>query len=66
MKEHNTTYHYFKHYADSEKLIAHPHHEFKLEGQLYQALQINRYIRLCGGINEDELLEEQKECKFDF
>ncbi|QDZ20825.1 sialyltransferase [Chloropicon primus] len=64
MKEANTTYHYFKHYADSEKLIAHPHHEFKLEGQLYQALQENGAVRLCGGIQSDSLLVEDGDCKF--
>lgn len=65
MKDHNTTYHYFKYYADSEKLIAHPHHEFKLEGRLYEALQSNRLVRLCGGIKDSSLKREEADCKFD-
>ncbi len=65
MKEANTTYHYFKHYADSEKLISHPHHEFKLEGQLYRSLQKNRVVRLCGGIDDDALVSEANDCRFD-
>ena len=64
MKNHNTTYHYFKHYADSERLIAHPHHEFRLEGRLYQALQDNKFVRLCGGIQSDRLVQESSNCKF--
>ena len=61
MKDHNTTYHYFKRYADSEKLLSHPHHSFKLEGMLYQALEDIGFLKLCGAIRETSR-DESNDC----
>eukprot|EP00899_Mesostigma_viride_P029721 jgi/Mesvir1/9934/Mv06637-RA.1 len=47
MKESKTPYHYFKKYVDSEVLRAHPHHSFKLEGDLLVRLHEAGIVRLC-------------------
>jgi hypothetical protein len=47
MKAEGLRYHYFKKYADSERLLAHPHHNFKMEGDILKALADANIIELC-------------------
>jgi len=56
MKAEGLRYHYFKKYADSERLLAHPHHNFKLEGDILHKLDELGVISLCtpGGLHETD------------
>ena len=47
MKAEGLRYHYFKKYADSERLLAHPHHNFKMEGDILRALVEANVVTLC-------------------
>tara|TARA_X000000368_G_scaffold8369_1_gene6552 strand:- start:1687 stop:2877 length:1191 start_codon:yes stop_codon:yes gene_type:complete len=47
MKAEGLRYHYFKKYADSERLLAHPHHNFKMEGDVLKALVDANVVTLC-------------------
>lgn len=47
MKAEGLRYHYFKKYADSERLLAHPHHNFKMEGDILKALVDANVVTLC-------------------
>jgi len=47
MKAEGLRYHYFKKYADSERLLAHPHHNFKMEGDILRALVDANVVTLC-------------------
>mmetsp|Transcript_40839 Transcript_40839/g.77988 ORF Transcript_40839/g.77988 Transcript_40839/m.77988 type:complete len:418 (+) Transcript_40839:431-1684(+) len=49
MKAAGASYHYFKHWVDSEQLRAHPHHSFTLEGDLIERLHESGKIWLCAG-----------------
>ena len=50
LKAKKLTYHYFRKWIDNEKQIAHPHHDFALEGLLIKRLSDIGYITLCGGV----------------
>ena len=47
MKAEGLRYHYFKRYADSERLLAHPHHNFALEGDILRKMDALGIISLC-------------------
>ena len=47
MKAEGLRYHYFKKYADSERLLTHPHHNFKMEGDVLKALVDANVVTLC-------------------
>jgi len=40
-------YHYFHNYVDSERLRAHPHHAFNLEGDLLRQWDAAGVVTLC-------------------
>ena len=40
-------YHYFHNYVDSERLRAHPHHAFNLEGDLLRQWDAAGVLKLC-------------------